>query len=95
MTHTKYPWLTTKKHEVSAISTADDQSFGMAIPHGDFYGDNSKANAERTCACVNALAGKRDPAAWVKAAERVGALADGPEFSMELAEAILDMRANE
>lgn len=54
--HTKEPWLV-KHDEVCFRSQEDDQSFGMAIPIAQIFGDNLEANASRIVACVNACAG--------------------------------------
>lgn len=84
--HTPEPWeLDTHPRDVISASGKF-----IARAQGRFGDDAADANARRIVACVNALAGIPDPAAFVKAAR---ALADDVDCMLETDASIAAFRA--
>jgi len=80
MEHTKEPWIFNKENNGGGISRhayngvySEDGSSSRTIADFDIAdagkGDIGLSNAKRAVACVNALAGIKDPEAFVKAAK--------------------------
>lgn len=53
--HTPGPWLV-RNDEICFISKEDDQSFGMACPIAQFFGERAEANARLIAAAPELLA---------------------------------------
>ncbi len=82
MEHTQEPWTTIKTHvKIDGEMVETDT---IADSHGAMISGSvktSSANAMRAIACVNALAGIEDPAAFVEAVKKLGKddYSDDPE----------------